>query len=166
MRVRNVGRHPEDVRLMMTPMIDVVFQLLIFFLLTFKFAAPEGDFNIKMPASAATAQGNVGDIDLLPLKVRLTANDAGHLTGVYLGEARMADDAPFRHLRERILRIIGDDAGPGSAAADTEIELQCDYNLRFAYAIDAITAVSGRVEQGEIVKLIDKIRFAPPRPRD
>ncbi len=33
----------------MTPMIDVVFQLLIFFMLTLKIIAPEGDFNINMP---------------------------------------------------------------------------------------------------------------------
>ena len=56
-----------------------------------------------------------------------------------------------------------DDAGPGTGADDREIELDCDYNLRFEYVIDAITAVSGKVQQGEIVKLIDKIKFAPPR---
>jgi biopolymer transport protein ExbD len=35
----------------MTAMIDVVFQLLTFFVMSFKVAAMEGDFNIKMPAS-------------------------------------------------------------------------------------------------------------------
>ena len=37
----------------MTPMIDIVFNLLIFFVMTFKITAPEGDFNVKMPAQAA-----------------------------------------------------------------------------------------------------------------
>ena len=69
----------------------------------------------------------------------------------------------FAQLRKRIIGLVGDDTGPGSLAASTEIELDCDYNLRFEYTINAITAVSGEVRNGEIVKLIEKIKFAPPR---
>ncbi|MBN2218225.1 MAG: biopolymer transporter ExbD [Pirellulales bacterium] len=162
MRIRNVGRRQEPIRLMMTPMIDIVFLLLIFFIMTFKIVSPEGDFNIRMPAEAPAAR-DPGILMIPPLKVRLTADRNGGLTGVYLGEARMADAAPFEELRERIMQIVGDDAGPGSAVEDSEVELDCDYNLRFEYAIDAITAVSGKIRHGEIIKLIDKIRFAPPR---
>ena len=35
-------------QLLMTPMIDIVFQLLIFFIMTFKITAPEGDFYIDL----------------------------------------------------------------------------------------------------------------------
>jgi biopolymer transport protein ExbD len=146
---------------MMTPMIDIVFLLLVFFIMTFKINKPEGDFNIKMPA-AAPSQSEVIDT-FLPLQVRMEADNAGRLTGVYLAEARMNDAAPFRQLREQIVRITGDDAGPGSGADDREIELDCDYNLRFEFVIRAITAVSGKIQNGEVVKLIDKIKFAPPR---
>ena len=53
MKVRNTSRRSEEnVELMMTPMIDIVFQLLVFFIMTFKIVAPEGDFNIKMPMAA------------------------------------------------------------------------------------------------------------------
>jgi len=163
MKIRNVGRNQEPIRLMMTPMIDIVFLLLIFFIMTFKIVSPEGDFNIRMPAHAPAAR-EPGILMIPPLKVRLVADHQGRLAGVYLGEARMADAAPFAELRERVIQIIGDDASPGTIAEDTEIELDCDYNLRFEYAIDAITAVSGKIQHGEIIKLIDKIRFAPPRP--
>lgn len=149
---------------MMTPMIDIVFQLLIFFLLTFHFASPEGDFNIRMPAAGPAASAPSTDVMPLPLRVRLVADRQGGLAGVYLDEARMDDAAPFQELRARINQIVGDDAGPGSGAEDSEIELDCDYNLRFEYAVDAITAVSGKIQQGEMIKLIDKIRFAPARP--
>lgn len=159
MKVRNTSRHADDkVELMMTPMIDIVFQLLVFFIMTFKIVAPEGDFNIKMPL-AAPSQGAPTD-ELPPLKVRLTASKEGKLTGIYLNEARMAS---FSQLRHRIIGLVGDDTGPGSLAASTEIELDCDYKLRFEYTINAITAVSGEVRNGEIVKLIEKIKFAPPR---
>ncbi len=37
------------VDIQMTPMIDVVFQLLTFFLMSFRVAAAEGDFNLLLP---------------------------------------------------------------------------------------------------------------------
>ena len=52
---------PEKLETNMSAMIDVVFQLLIFFMLTLKIVEPEGDFNINMPA-----QGT-------PINSRLTA---------------------------------------------------------------------------------------------
>lgn len=160
MKIRNTNRHSDEkVELMMTPMIDIVFQLLIFFIMTFKIVAPEGDFNIRMPL-AAPSQGVPNPDELPPLKVRLTATADGRLTGIYLNEAQMSG---FAQLRRRIIGLVGDDTGPGSLAAGTEIELDCDYNLHFEYTINAITAVSGEVRGGEIVKLIEKIKFAPPR---
>ncbi len=66
----------------------------------------------------------------------------------------------------QIRDIVGDDRGPGSVAASTEVELDCDYKLRFESIIDAITAVSGYVASAgrSIVKLIEKVKFSPPRP--
>lgn len=160
MRIRNTSRHSDEkVELMMTPMIDVVFQLLIFFMLSFKIGTIEGDFNVKMPL-AAPSQGMPSPEDLPPLKVRLTAADNGQLSGIYLNESRLKN---FAQLRRQIIGLVGDDAGPGSSAKGAEIELDCDFRLRFEYTIDAITAVSGEVRNGEIIKLIEKIKFAPPR---
>ncbi len=50
MKIRNTQRPARDKDdLKMTAMIDIVFLLLIFFVMTFKVLAPEGDFNVKMP---------------------------------------------------------------------------------------------------------------------
>jgi len=160
MKIRHSGRAAEKVELMMTPMIDIVFQLLIFFIMTFKIIAPEGDFNVKMPL-AAKSEGLPLDDLLPPLQVRLTAAPSGRISGVYLNQAKMAS---FAQLHERIIDIVGRDTGPGSDAAKTEVELDCDYNLDFAYVIDAITAVTGEVTpDGQNIKLVEKIKFAPPR---
>ena len=43
----------EKVTLQMTSMIDVVFQLLIFFMLTFKVLTPESQFSIEIPRKVA-----------------------------------------------------------------------------------------------------------------
>lgn len=160
MKVRNTGRGQEKVELMMTPMIDIVFQLLVFFIMTFKIVAPEGDFNIKMPV-AAPSEG-MPDDTLPPIKVRLAATADGKLANIMLGQRPLGS---FNDLRAQVREIVGDDRGPGSIAENTEVELDCDFGLHFEYVIDAITAVSGYVaDDGQnIVKMVEKIKFAPPR---
>jgi len=160
MKFRRSGTHVGGkVELMMTPMIDVVFQLLTFFIMTFKIVAPEGDFFIKMPLSAPSA-GVPSDLQLPPIKVRMTAGPGGELAGLYLSERRLGN---FSELREQVRALVGDSGGPGSAG-DAEVELDCDYDLRYEYVIRAITAVSGYVApDGQIVRLVEKIKFAPPR---
>ena len=72
-------RHPigrDRIQLQMTPMIDIVFLLLIFFVMTFKIVAQEGDFNIKMPLAAPNAS-TIDDSLLPPLKLRLVADQDG-----------------------------------------------------------------------------------------
>ena len=44
-----------------------------------------------------------------------------------------------------------------------EIEIDTDYNLRYEYVIRSITAVSGYKDGNQVVKLIEKIKFAKPR---
>lgn len=152
----------------MTPMIDIVFQLLVFFIMTFKIVSQEGDFNIKMPLAAPSAS-TVDELQLPPMKVRLTANAGGQLSGLYLNERALPFGAGFSigmmPLRNEIVGIIGDDRGPGSIQEQAEVELDCDYGLHYSHVVDAITAVSGYLdsETGEVVKLVEKIKFAPPR---
>ena len=51
-------------------MIDVVFQLMIFFMLTFNIIAPEGDFDVRMPLGKSSAEPP-DDLQLPPIQVRL-----------------------------------------------------------------------------------------------
>ncbi len=158
MRVRNVKKSGEKIELQMTPMIDIVFQLLIFFIMTFKIVAPEGDFNIKMPLASQSM--GPPPADLPPITVRLRAAGNGELTTIQFGQQALGQD--FGLLREQIRQMIGDQAGPGGS--DMEVELDADYNLRYEYIIQAVTAVSGYITpDGHLAKLIEKIKFAPPR---
>ncbi len=159
MRVRRAGGRDEEIELQMTPMIDIVFQLLVFFIMTFKIVSPEGDFNIKMPL-AAPSEGLPDDTQLPPIKVTMKAGSGGGLSSIAMGTKAIGN---FNELRAEIRAIVGDDSGPGSIAESTEVELDCDYSLKFENVIDAITAVSGRIEGGRIVKVIEKIKFSPPK---
>ncbi|NLF08761.1 MAG: biopolymer transporter ExbD [Pirellulaceae bacterium] len=143
----------------MTPMIDVCFQLIIFFMLTLRLFSPEGDFGITMPL-ALPSSGNPPMIEPTPVKIRLTAYPDGKLSGIQLGQRSMNS---FAHLHEQVREVSNMQSGP--AGAGTEVELDCDYNLKFRYIVAALNAVTGYVanDKETIVRLIDKIKFAPPR---
>jgi len=75
-----------EVEVPMTPMIDVVFMLLIFFLLTFKIVVPEGDFSIRMPI-APPSESNVDiEEEVLTMVVGLRADGNGNLKRITVGE--------------------------------------------------------------------------------
>ena len=165
MKIRNYDKEHEKIELQMTPMIDIVFQLLVFFIMTFKIVTQEGDFNIKMPLSEPDAGAPIDTLP--PLKVRLQANSTGILSGVFLNETSLGGSTAkekFDQLHIQILDLIGGDIGPESGAEEAEVEFSCDYDLHYEYVIQAITSVSGYVGQdGSVIKLIEKIRFAAPR---
>jgi len=181
----------------MTPMIDVVFQLLTFFMLTLKSVVVEGDFNIRMPlgASAGAAEEN----PIPPIIVKMTATPDGQLSGVLIGNKKVVDDALIGELasadaaveaayasaddrakrvaaakkqletvsaalvqgiQARILDAFGNDL---SQAELTELELDCDPGLKYEYVIGAINAASGVVKGDQVVPLIQKIKFSPPK---
>ena len=160
MKVRNT-KEAEKIEIPMTPMIDIVFQLLIFFIMTFKIVSLEGDFNIKMPASAP-AQGAPDEDQLPPMKLRLTAGEGGGLSGITLNDRQFAS---LDELHAHIADLVGsDDSGDGIEGA--EVELDCDYGLRYENVVAAITAVSGEIDDdGSIIKLVEKIKFTPPTPQ-
>jgi biopolymer transport protein ExbD len=151
---------PDKIPIDMTPMIDIVFQLLTFFCMTLKVTEEEGDFNIKMPLAAPRA-GVPDPNQLPPMKVRMRADSAGNLVELVLNERSFSGPTRWKQLHNHIASLVGD----GSLAASAEVELDCDYALKYEHVIEAITAVSGTIgPNGDIVKLVEKIKFSPPRP--
>ena len=156
MKIRN-REQAEKTQLSMTSMIDIVFLLLVFFVMTFKIVELEGDFGVRMPL-AGQASAVVDDTEL-PLKLRLRADDSGDLVSMTLNDLDMGTD--FDRLRSNVVGLIGTGAAGGDDGP--EIEIDTDYNLRYEHVINAITAVSGYKEGEEVVKLIERIKFAKPR---
>lgn len=68
----------------MSAMIDIVFQLLIFFMLTLEIVEPEGEFNVNMPANAELGE-NFDENALPDINVKLRANPDGTLSGLFFG---------------------------------------------------------------------------------
>jgi biopolymer transport protein ExbD len=157
MKFRNT-EHRENVVLQMTPMIDIVFQLLVFFVFTFKIVLPEGDFNIRMPSASSTVSSQPSETPLL--RVRLRATPDRELASVQLGDVVFEGRAPFAQLQAEIRSLVGDAAGPG--AADQEVEIDADYDLKYRYVMNTITAITGYIDpSGQQHKLVERVRFAP-----
>ena len=137
----------EKPKINMTPMTDVVFLLLAFFVLTFKIIVPEGDFNIQM---SSMGQALPVEIDTDSVQVRLYANEDGLLSEIQLNDKKVEN---FDSLRQSVLAIV-------LTNPDLEVVLCSDEHLHYEYVVKAITAVNGEVRGEQIVKITDKIKFA------
>jgi hypothetical protein len=126
--------------------------------MTFKISAQEGDFNIKMPIGGG--QGAM-DTTNIPIKLRLRANPDGELVDILVDETR-AFGNDFTKLRAYILQLTGGNAPPNPEEGP-EVEIDLDYNLRYVHVIEAITAVTGQRQGDQIQRLVERIKFAPPR---
>ncbi|QDT14943.1 ExbD/TolR family protein [Alienimonas californiensis] len=155
------GSKVEKIAPQMAPMIDVVFQLLIFFMLTLKIVAPEGEFGINMPLGAG---GNPTDSLLPEINVRVLATPAGELGSLQLNGVNLGnDDAAFAELTSKIRAIAGDpsDATPNE---DLSVTIDPDYDLNYRWFIKTVGSVSGdKLPDGTTVPLVGNIKFAQAR---
>ena len=156
MRIVRRNRTDSKVELQMTAMIDVVFQLLIFFMLSFKIVAMEGEFRVQPSDDTGTASPLLRES--LPLRLRLSADDRGQLAHIQLNGDACRD---WDELRRHIVQLVHPHHSAALSAADWEIELESDASLLYEHVVAAITAVHGYVdEQGRVVPLVQKINFA------
>ncbi len=147
----------------MAPMIDIVFQLLIFFMLNLKIVAPEGNFNVNMPIGAPASAAN--ENQLTDIKVKLQADANGNLVQLRFGDIPLGnDDRAFEKLNQEILDLVG---RPGAAKPkDIEVEIDADYDLRYEYIIKAVSKCTGRIDsKGQVIRFVEKVKFAPPKKR-
>ena len=156
------GSKVEKIAPQMAPMIDVVFQLLIFFMLTLKIVSPEGEFGINMPLTGQSP--DTTDDPLLPeLNVRILANANGELGSLQLNDVNLGnDDAAFATLTSKVRAIAGD---PGGEASDElSVTIDPDYDLNYRWFIKTVGAVSGdKLPDGTTVPLVSNIKFAQAR---
>lgn len=170
MKMRAAGKGPEKIEQQMAPMIDIVFQLLIFFMLTLKIVAPEGDFNVNMPLGSPPTASNES-VDLPPMKVRLEANAAGELVNLQLGGNRLGVTGggfnpalAFQQLNQAVQDQLYSNGQRKAFTEEQEVEIDADHELHYQYTIRAMSAVRGKkLPNGQLVHFIDKVKFAPPR---
>ena len=159
MRVNNES--PEEIKLNMTAMIDIVFQLLVFFIMTFKVVAQEGDFNIRMPLASTNANQSMDDDLPEIIYVTLTAGTNGNINSISIEDGATFSD-PKSMYDNLTKHVEGKLAGEGDPekAKETEVEFEISPQLKYSYTVKAIEHVSGRIQpNGSVKKLIQKIKF-------
>ena len=162
MKIRHsTGSGADKVEMNMTPMIDVVFQLLSFFMFTLKIATVEGNFNIQMIAADRRLEGTPNEQQSLKVKLHLSANADGSLSQIELGEACLPSmDALHTQIKSRFLELNQQDAAVRGPGEEGEVEISFDRNLKYLHVMDAVTKVSGfRDPEGHVVKMFQKIKF-------
>jgi len=149
---------PARVDLQMTPLIDVVFQLLTFFLMSFRIAAAEGDIALLLPHNNVSPgpANRIADV----IRVRLIARDDGGLATLHItGLPPTVGPQVFAELHAYAIRMVG--AARDANQPDPIVELDADDHLRYENIVAAVTAASRQVDDhGRIVPLVNQVRFA------
>ena len=175
MKVRRGLEHDDTVELNMTSMIDIVFQLLVFFIMTFKIVAQEGDFNVRMPTAASG--GPPSEEFNEPLKITLNAfteqNSSdphffGRLSDIEVTEGLDDKDPPppFTTWKQRgALRAYVEQVYFENRERESaEAILVLAPTLKYLEIIDVMTQISGKIDDsGRLIKLYEKISFEAPK---
>jgi biopolymer transport protein ExbD len=159
-KIKGSGGGVAKIDINMTPMIDVVFQLLTFFLMTFKVASPEGDFNLKLPKEERS-QG-AANTQTEMINIRLVARPTGDLAQIQIESgAPITGPQAFNILHNNIVKMVNIARGAGQQ--EPEIQIDADDILRYENIVLTVSAVSGQIDEntGEIIPLVKKIKFAP-----
>lgn len=132
--MRRKPREETRVEMNMTPMIDVVFQLLTFFMFTLKPMIHEGQFAVNMAAAGQSATPTVEESKIPPLAVYLKATADGDLAAILLGERQLRN---FDDLRIQVQTLAG-----GAFAEEVEAEIHADDSLQYAHLVSAVNALT------------------------
>lgn len=143
----------------MSAMIDIVFLLLVFFMLTLQIAIPEGVHEVK-----AQAEGSVPDHMVIPeIRVQLEAKSDGSLATVTLNRRLLGQGQDgLRTLHNEVKRLC-EVLGPENAR-EARIIIEADYDLKYEHSARALGACSKyRDDEGRLVALGPKVQIKTPK---
>lgn len=139
-RAERIGR--PIMALAMTPMIDVVFQLLVYFLVATDFAMNEEIYRVDLPAGGGTVEsGDPFELDREPVRILVTTTGPGFSD--YRLEIVGVDD-PIASLDRLVgvlrARLIDPGTGRGAFTADHPVVLEPSPATTWEHAVDVFNA--------------------------
>lgn len=143
-RSRIRGRRIEQPNL--TPMIDVVFNLLIFFLCMGGFSRPEGLLPSRLPKHHGVVAGD--ELPTTPIRIVLKQHGVGDQDYSIRIEQRARHPADFAELAQMLAGLRESPA----FAADSRVIIVADGNVRWDHLVNAFNAA--------MVARLENISFA------
>lgn len=142
-RKRRKRKQPilEDMVMDITPMIDVVFQLLIFFMVATKFKTLEGKLLAYLPKDKGLKNVKVEE-QKLPIRVTLTWNVATRQAKVYVGQSftGIADQGGLEAAKKKVRQI--------KATGTEKAEIDADNKIPFRYVVETLNMlISARLKE-------------------
>ena len=118
-------------------MIDIVFLLLVFFVMTFRITPQEGDLAIEAGAPAGSVHETA--TTALPLRLRMDATPDGEVARMNLNGESVDS---LERLKSRLIELAGD-----GALRDVTMTIDCDPKLKYAKLIAALDHVTAHCDE-------------------
>jgi biopolymer transport protein ExbD len=144
-------RIPEDAKLEMTPMIDVTFLLLIFFLATLRFKTLEGRLDAYLPPDGPNPTEAIEPRTPLDLVIKVI-EPGSRLT--LRGEAWSEGDGRYRYASDR---VIGYTLGPADFDSFDQLEARLKSLGQQAESTPIKLDAKDGVVQSEAVQVLDSL---------
>ena len=164
---RRRGSDNSEVELNMAAMLDMAFQLLAFFILTFRPADVETQISMLMPVKKPLVEGagqsnapkemSITDSLGFPLEITISANDTGAYSDIRLGGKVISGADPEVMLDQLQTQLKETLAVPGFEGVDLSVDTQLKYEWLIK-AVDIIT--SQKLPSGEPVTRLSISRRA------
>ena len=165
---RKHRRNPSgDVELNMAAMLDMAFQLLTFFILTFKPAPIEGQVQLRMPPPMAlpnpngkSAPGQTESKDLVAghdtLSIFLTADDQGKLASIFIdkNEVLVDSDGSLRSFDRDLKKALNDQ---GAATPYEQVLIQVGSKLHYDQLMKIIDVCTHQTMHGDPKQHLTKL---------
>jgi len=160
-------RSQGDVELNMAAMLDMAFQLLTFFILTFKPAPVEGQIQLRMPPPMALPNPNAtkqpGEVDSKELTaghdtlpIILTADDQGKLASIYIdkNEVLVDPDGSLRSFDRDLKKALNDQ---GAATPYEQVIIQVGSKLHYDQLMKIIDVCTHQTMHGDPKQRLTKL---------
>jgi biopolymer transport protein ExbD len=168
-----MGKRPRDsgegIELNLTAMLDMAFQILAFFVLTFRPVKAEGQIAVRMPPVASVPgdrtehMGDTDDPAHLPQELRtvviiVTATEHGDLRQLYLSRPRdkqreaVAVDAKLKVFGMKLAALLNDPASPFD-----QVVIQVGSKLRYAELMKVIDVCTRQTLGGDPHQRLSKL---------
>jgi biopolymer transport protein ExbD len=155
---RRRSRRVFSFSLNLTPMMDVMFNLLVFFIVTSSFTLPEGSLEARLPRSVGVSASAAMAVPVVPIRIYLEASTTGEVQVIRVSTSLKSDAASLNLTKdfEDLYQLLGDlkkrpgigDSTPVIIAAKPDVSwdqvvnaynaaIRAKYkNVVFAYSFD------------------------------